>query len=110
MRIWLALIIAPSIVLTCLSVNYMLVGPSCHLASQVPLDGVSIAGFAACALATLSAGLRWRDMRVKHRVAVDSPARQARASFMAAVATGVGSLSCVALVAISLPQWILPAC
>ncbi|MDR5883524.1 hypothetical protein [Caballeronia sp. LZ032] len=111
MKTWLALLGAPSIVLTCVSVNYALLAPACRLSNHTLLDGVSGASLVVCVLATLLAWQRWRDARRAHPVlsnnASDLPARPA---FVAAVATGVGALSVLAVIAIWIPQWILPAC
>ncbi|SAL03094.1 hypothetical protein [Caballeronia ptereochthonis] len=111
MRTWLALLGAPSIVLGCLGVNYALIAPACRLGSRALLDGVSGASFVVCALATLLAWQRWRETR--RALALQTPDaadRPARAGFVAAVAAGVGALSVLSVIAISIPQWLLPVC
>jgi hypothetical protein len=109
MRTWLALIVAPSLALVCLSVNYALVALMRACASaNVALNGVSIASFVVCVAATLLAWRRWRTTR--DALAADSVALPARAGFMASVATGVGVISVLSILAISIPQWLLPPC
>ncbi|SAL86785.1 hypothetical protein AWB74_07846 [Caballeronia arvi] len=111
MKTWLALLGAPSIVLACLTVNYALIAPACRLSSHALLDGVSGASLVVCVLATLLAWQRWRDAQHAHPSPTnDASALPARPGFVAAVATGVGALSAGAVIAISIPQWILPAC
>ncbi|SAL01331.1 hypothetical protein AWB80_08104 [Caballeronia pedi] len=111
MKTWLALLGAPSIVLTCLGVNYALVAPACRLSSHALLDGMSCASLVVCVLATLLAWQRWRDAQRAHPIPTgDASSLSVRSGFVAAVATGVGALSVLAVIAISIPQWILPAC
>jgi hypothetical protein len=72
---------------------------------------VSGASFIVCAGATLLAWQRWLDER--RRLALSTPdtaGRPARAGFVAAVAAGVGALSVLSVIAISIPQWLLSAC
>ncbi|GJH12838.1 hypothetical protein CBA19CS11_28390 [Caballeronia novacaledonica] len=111
MKTCLALLGAPSIVLACLSINYALLAPACRLSSHALLDGVSGASLVTCVLATLLAWHRWRDARHTHSNPTDdASALPARSGFVAAVAAGVGALSGLAVIALSIPQWILPAC
>jgi TRAP-type C4-dicarboxylate transport system permease small subunit len=110
MKTWLALLGAPTIVLTCLSVNYALVTPACRLGGHALLDGVSGASFIVCTAATLLAWQRWRETRRSPAPSAGSTARPARAGFIAAVAAGVGALSVLSVIAISIPQWLLSAC
>ena len=111
MKIWLALLGAPSIVLACLSLNYALVTPACRLGGHALLDGVSGASAIVCVAATLLAWQRWHDARRKLALPTpDTGDRPARAGFIAAVAAGVGALSVLSVIAISIPQWLLSAC
>ncbi|SAK45418.1 hypothetical protein AWB75_00779 [Caballeronia catudaia] len=111
MKTWLALLGAPSIVLGCLSVNYALVTPACFLGGHALLDGVSAVSLIVCVAATLLAWHRWRDARRAHALPTpDAGSRPARAGFIAAVAAGVGALSVLSVIAISIPQWLLSAC
>jgi hypothetical protein len=111
MRTWLALIVAPSLTLACLGVNYALVStmaPACTAVSVAPLNGVSVASFAVCVVATIGAWLRWRSMR--GGLPSHSTARPARAGFVASVAIGLGVLSALSVLAIAIPQWLLSPC
>ncbi|MDR5752281.1 MULTISPECIES: hypothetical protein [unclassified Caballeronia] len=111
MRSWLALIVAPCVALACLSVNYLLVWTMtsrCPAASAAPLNGVSAGSLAVCVAATVFAWLRWRSTR--NDASADSPARPARAGFVAAVATGVGVLSAASVIVMAIPQWLLAPC
>jgi len=111
MKTWLALLGAPSIVLGCLSVNYALVMSACRLGGHALLDGVSGASLLVCVAATLLAWQRWRDARRTLGLPTpDAGDRPARAGFIAAVAAGVGALSVLSVIAISIPQWLLSAC
>jgi hypothetical protein len=111
MKTWLALIGAPSIMLACLSVNYALVTPACLLGGHALLDGMSGVSFIVCVGATLLAWQRWRAQRRELALpSSDRTDRPARAGFVAAVAAGVGALSGLSVVAISIPQWLLSAC
>lgn len=109
MRTWLALIVAPSLALGCLSVNYALVSlvPVC-VAANAEINGVSVASLVVCAVTTVLAWRRWRSTR--NALAADSVALIARPGFMASVATGVGVISTLSVLAISIPQWVLPPC
>jgi hypothetical protein len=107
MKSWLALLGAPSMVLACLSLNYALVEPACQLGSRVLLHRVSGASFVVCSLATLLALQRWRALGL---ATADDGALPARAGFMAAVGVGVGTLSALSVIAISIPQWLIRAC
>jgi len=108
MLTWPALLFAPSLLLGLLSVNYALVEPSCHLQSMLLLHGVSAASLAVSVIATLLAFGRWRSAR--READPSAPALRSREGFLAVVATGVGTLSSLGIIFISLPQWLLSAC
>ena len=109
MRTWLALVVAPSLALGCLSVNYALVSlVRVCTSANAAVNGVSVASFVLCLTATALAGWRWRSAR--NALAADSVALTARAGFIASVATGVGVISTLSILAISIPQWMLPPC
>jgi hypothetical protein len=108
MLTWPALLFAPSLLLGSLSLNYALVEPSCHLQTTIALNGVSAGSLALSVIATLLAFGRWRTAR--READPSAPALRSREGFIAAVATGVGTLSSLAILVISLPQWLLPAC
>lgn len=108
MLTWPALLFAPSLLLAFLSVNYALVEPSCHLQSMAVLNGVSAASLAISVVCTALAFGRWRAAR--RHADPSGPGLTSREAFIAAVATGVGALSSLAIFVISLPQWLLSAC
>ncbi|QSN63966.1 MULTISPECIES: hypothetical protein [unclassified Caballeronia] len=108
MLTWPALLFAPSVLLGLLSLNYALVEPSCHLQSMLLMHGISVASLAVSVLSTLLAFGRWRS--AGREADPSSPALRSRAGFMAVVATGVGTLSSIGIIFISLPQWLLSAC
>ncbi|MDR5741437.1 MULTISPECIES: hypothetical protein [unclassified Caballeronia] len=108
MLTWPALLFAPSLLLGLLSVNYALVEPSCHLQSMALLNGVSASSLAISVVCTALAFARWRAAR--READPSAPGLTSRPGFIAAVATGVGALSSLAIFVISLPQWLLSAC
>ncbi|WP_250537299.1 hypothetical protein [Caballeronia sp. AZ10_KS36] len=108
MLTWPALLFAPSVLLGLLSVNYALVEPSCHLQSMLLLHGISVASLAVSVISTLLAFGRWRSAR--READPSAPTVRSREGFMAVVATGVGTLSSIGIIFISLPQWLLSAC
>ena len=108
MLTWPALLFAPSLLLGFLSVNYALVEPSCQLQSMALLNGVSAASLAVSVICTALAFGRWRSAR--RQADPSAPGLTSQQGFFAAVATGVGALSSLAIFAISLPQWLLSAC
>jgi hypothetical protein len=108
MQTWAALLGAPSVVLVNLSVNSALVSSACALQTNAPLQAVTGAALAFSLFATLIAWRRWRETSV--HAAPDSVALAARPVFLASVATGVGAISTLTLVAMAVPQWLLSPC
>jgi hypothetical protein len=108
MQTWPALLGAPSVVLATLTVNFALVSRACALHTNAPLQAVTVAALAFSLLATLIAWQCWRASSL--RMSPDSVAVAARPVFQASVATGVGAISTLALVAMAIPQWLLSPC
>jgi hypothetical protein len=108
MQTWPALLGAPSAVLVNLSVNSALVSRACALQTNAPLEVVTAVALAFSLLATHIAWHRWRA--TSERTAPDSVALAARPVFLASVATGVGAISTLTLVAMAVPQWLLSPC
>jgi hypothetical protein len=108
MQTWPALLGAPSVVLATLTVNFALVSRACALHTNAPLQAVTVAALAFSLLATLIARQCWRASSL--RMSPDSVAVAARPVFQASVATGVGAISTLALVAMAIPQWLLSPC
>jgi uncharacterized membrane protein YidH (DUF202 family) len=104
MRAWPGLLVAPSTALAHLSVVFALSTPSCERQSQALLHGVSALALLIALACTAMAALAWRRAP---QAATDSAERQ---RFMATVATGVGALSTVVIIALWLPPWWLSPC
>lgn len=113
MRSWLALILAPSIVLAAQSVMYALVTPSCAQQTRVALHVVAAVGLGVVAVLGV---LAWTQWSVRAGEAgqggpdsdTGQPANTRR--FVAAVATAVAALSCLVMIAMWLGVWVLWPC
>jgi hypothetical protein len=112
MRIWLALLVAPSLALACQSVLFAMVTPSCAMQSRVGLHMVAAAALALAGVFTILAHHEWRVLRTGSSRTPDSdsaePAMARR--FLATVATAVGGLSSLAIVAMWIAVWVLSPC
>jgi hypothetical protein len=108
---WPALLVAPSLALTNLSVTYALVTPSCTRQSMLAPNLVSAVFLLACIWMSWCAWRNWRaDRPAEGPSAGDSDAAPARPSFVALVATMVGALSSLVVLAQWFPQWVLSPC
>ena len=117
---WPALLGAPSLALTSLSITYALVSPSCALQSTLPMHAVSALSLLACAVFTWAAWRNWTRRPLPYHVpqGPDDDARghergdaaERRRPFIALVAWLVGALSCLTVLAQWFPQWILSPC
>jgi hypothetical protein len=108
---WPALLVAPSLALTNLTVTYALLTPSCAHQSMLAPTLASAASLAACAWMSLGAWRNWRAARVSEGPAAgDSDTAPARPPFLALVATMVGAFSCLAVLTQWFPQWVLSPC
>jgi threonine/homoserine/homoserine lactone efflux protein len=106
---WPAMLAAPSLALTNLSVTYALVTPSCADQSMLVPNAVSALSLLACAWMSWGAWRNWRSARGDDR-AGDTDAAPDRPPFLALVAFSVGALSCLAVLAQWFPQWVLSPC
>lgn len=108
---WPALLVAPSLALTNLTVTYALVTPSCSRQSMLAPNLVSAVSLLACAWMSWHA---WRNWRMARRTggpaAGDTDAAPDRPPFLALVAAMVGALSCLVVLAQWFPQWVLSPC
>lgn len=106
---WPALLIAPFLALTNLSITYALAPPECSRQTDAAMHIVSAAILVVCVLLTFMA---WRNWLVQG--GGDKPARQddarLRGRFMSAVAGMVGTLSCLVVIAQWFPQFVLSPC
>ncbi|MDR8048012.1 hypothetical protein [Burkholderia cenocepacia] len=103
MRIWLALIGAPSGVLAVLSIDYALADPACAWRSALPILALTAA--AAAATGT-SAVLAWRTPDAHRHAAGGGTPR----ALLAQVSAGAGALATFALAAFWVASWIVPIC
>jgi hypothetical protein len=113
--VWLALLVSPLLVLCHLSVAYSLVSPSCARQDSTGLHALTLLSLLLSLAMTLLAWRTWRRLtpsderhtRVSHSDAGHAESRQ---PFLALVATLVGALSTLVIVAMGLPLWLLPPC
>lgn len=107
---WPALLVAPSLALTNLSITYALTTPECSHQSDVAMHVVSAVILAICVLLTLQA---WRNWLAQGGGSVTPPRQDdaaVRGRFMSAVAGMVGTLSSLVVIAQWFPQWVLSPC
>jgi len=129
MPIWPALFVAPSLALTHLSVAFALVTPACAGQQIGWLHGTSAAFLAATSVMTVMAFVEARRRAASlsgagsmgngestggstrtFAVVADSDSGDARPHFTARVASLTGLLSCLVIVGIWIPQWLLSPC
>src|SRR4029453_10100693 len=115
-RVWPALLLAPLVALLDQSVAYALVTPSCAGQSTVALHLVAGLSAALVAVMTLGAWRTWRRITSELDVMGTGPPPsdatdgRARGSFVAHVATLVGLLSLLVVLAMWLPIGVLSPC
>jgi hypothetical protein len=108
---WPALLVAPSLALTNLSVTYALVTPACTRQSMLAPNLVSAVFLLTCAWMSWGAWRNWRAGKATEGPAAgDSDTVPARPPFVALVALMVGALSCLVVLAQWFPQWVLSPC
>jgi hypothetical protein len=95
---WPALLLAPSIVLTHLSIAYALATPTCATQREQLMHVVAALCLLAAAACTVLAWRSWTAAATPHR------------RFRAQVALGTGALSCLVIVALWIPPWWLSPC
>jgi hypothetical protein len=112
MRIWLALLIAPSLALACQSIMYSLVTPSCSVQTRVALHAVAFACLVLAALFTLMARGYWRSIAPAAAYGPDSDGadRPTSRRFLAVTATAVGALSSLLILMMWIAAWVLSPC
>ncbi|AIO37833.1 putative membrane protein [Burkholderia cenocepacia] len=103
MRIWIALLGAPSAVLAVLSVDYAMADPACVWRSTLPI--LALTAVAAAATGTCAV-LAWRTPHAHRRAAGGGTPR----ALLAQVGAGAGALSTFALAAFCVASWIVPIC
>ena len=105
---WPALLVAPALALTNLSITYALVTPSCSRQNMAAPHLVSALMLLVCAWFTWLAWRNWTN-RAWSRAEGEDAAGQRR-PFIALVAFMTGALSCLVVLALWFPQWILSPC
>ena len=99
-RIWAPMLVAPLLALAQQSIAYALVTPLCSRQAGGWLHALS----AAFVLATVAlTGAAWQEMR-------RTDAAPLNRRFLARVAVGVAAVSVIALLAMWIPQWLVPVC
>ena len=111
-RIWPALLLAPLLALGEQALVYALATPACRAQAGAWLHAVPLGFLLATAVLT---GLAWAEARRLKRahgapVPGDTDRHGPQQLFLARVATWSGALSLLVLVALWIPQWVLPAC
>ena len=106
MRIWVALIVAPLLVLTDQTAAFALVHWGCAHQSTwvVHLSHVVFLAFAAAA--AVGAWLRWRETAIS----ASTGEAAVQSHFLASVAMMVAVLSAVAIMTMWIPTWIISPC
>ena len=104
MRIWLALIIAPLLALSDLTISFASVGFACASQSVLSIHLVHFLFLAAALACTYGAMQAWP---APDRAATESIAQT---RFLVAIATASAALSAVAIAAMWLPAWMIPSC
>lgn len=108
MRIWLALLVSPSLALACQSIMYSLVTPSCSVQTRVEIHAVAAASLALSLLFTFLA--RSAGAPVRFGADADSDDPPVTRHFLAVVATAVGALSSLVIACMWAAAWILSPC
>jgi hypothetical protein len=107
---WPALILAPLLALAEQALSYALATPGCAHQQGVALHGVALAFLLAALVMTLMAWLNARRHAPAAAGHADADHLGANRYFIARAATGVGALSCLAILAMWVPLWWLPVC
>ncbi|MDB5824058.1 MAG: hypothetical protein JWR21_2762 [Herminiimonas sp.] len=105
---WPAMLLAPSLALTNLSITYALVTPSCMRQSATALHAVAGVSLLLALVFTVAAWRNWRRQAATVDAAGDAAIGRER--FIAVVATLVGVLSCIVIAAQWIPGWVLSPC
>jgi hypothetical protein len=111
-RIWPALLLAPSLALACQLALYSLVTPLCGRQQDWQLHAIAAGSLLLTALMTVVAGAEWHSLRPAAAPTPDSDGgdRATSRRFLAAVATAVGALSALAIAAMWLAVPVLSPC
>jgi len=106
MRIWFALLAAPTLALTDQSIAFAMTGWACANQQTIVMHGVHALFLAAIIAATIWAWGLWRSTsRGKSR-----DETLARRHFLAGLATASAALSALVIAAMWVPNWMLSPC
>ena len=108
MAVWLALLAAPSVMLTNLSVSYALSAHACNPRIALPLHASSAISAAIALILSFVAAANWRQRPAQRDLHEMLPLTEG--TFVPAVATAVAALSSLVIFAQWLAVWILPHC
>jgi hypothetical protein len=108
MRIWLALLAAPSLALAAQSIMFALVTPSCSVQTRVAIHVVAAVSLALCVLFTLLA--RVAGAPVRFGADHDDGEAPTTRNFLAVVAAAVGTISALVVLAMWIAAWVLSPC
>jgi hypothetical protein len=108
MRIFLALIVAPALVLAAQAAMYALVTPECSHQARVAIHAVACVALVLCILfAVMARGAAMPSGISPDEDVADPPATR---HFLAVVASAVGALSALVVVGMWIGAWILSPC
>jgi hypothetical protein len=112
MRIWLALLIAPSLALAAQTAMFALVTPSCSVQTRLAIHGVAVVALALSVVFTLLARGDWLHHAQAAAPGPDSDEPDVATSrrFLAVVATAVGALSSFVIFTMWVAAWVLSPC
>jgi hypothetical protein len=108
MRIWLALLAAPSLALAAQSAMYALVTPSCSTQTRIAIHAVAAVSLLLCVVFALAA----RSAGAPVRFAADDDTAEPPITrhFLAIVAAAVGAISALAVSCMWIAVWVLSPC
>src|SRR5687768_501714 len=107
---WLALLVAPSLVLIDLTIAYATVTPTCARQDALVLHLISAGFLATSLLLTILAAVEARRIRAANVGHIDADDAGNRQRFIAQVAVWTGGLSSLVIASRWIPQWVLSPC
>jgi hypothetical protein len=111
-RIWLAMLAAPSLALAAQTAMFSLVTPSCSMQTRLAIHGIGMLTLLLAALFTVMARAEWSRLAAASPQGPDNDTAgpQNVRRFLAVVATAVGALSCLVILAMWFAGWVLSPC
>jgi hypothetical protein len=107
---WLALLVAPSLVLIDLTIAYAMVTPTCARQHEQTLHLISAGFLATSLLLAILAAIETRRVWAGKPVHVDADDAGNRQYFLARIAVWAGALSSLVIASRWIPQWVLSPC